>query len=266
MSATEGLVRVANGRLTRLDDAADSLSISRDGRYLATTSGQCGGVMLHVHEIAPAKEVATTAVPNRGHTCSSVAGLDDAGRVYVPVRVADEEVFEVLMYDIRANRWTEVTDIPTVDGHFPTITYMTATGFATAREQTWSSAASIWVALASVEGIVDTAGRFIPQRQVPVGMGVWSPDRTYVAEGRPEGVVVRPAADLTEPVILDLPVDQSGLGAWGSNIHWESSTSVLVQGGLESQRAHRCDVRSGACKRVDRAGSMALAENAAYGG
>ena len=123
------------------------------------------------------------------------------------------------------------------------------------------------MALAAVEGVVDSAGRFTPQRQVPVGMGVWSPDRTYVAEGRPEGVVVRPAADLTEPVSLDLPVDQFGLGAWGSNIHWESSASVLVQGGHEQgQRAHRCDVRSGACKVVDHTGSMALGENAAYGG
>ena len=80
-------------------------------------------------------------------------------------------------------------------------------------------------------------------------------------------MVVRPAADLSEPVSLDLPVDHFGVGAPGSNIQWDSSTSVLVQGWHKNkERVYRCNVQSGACDVVDRAGWMALGENAAYGG
>ena len=45
------------------------------------------------------------------------------------------------------------------------------------------------------------------KREVPVGRGLWSPDRSLVLEQRPEGVVVLPADDLTTPVVLDLPLD-----------------------------------------------------------
>ena len=109
--------------------------------------------------------------------------------------------------------------------------------------------------------------RFTRVRQVPVGNGVWSPDRAYVAEGRPECAVERPAADQNEPVSLDQPVDHFEVEAPASNIQWDSSTTVLVQGWHKNkERVFRCDVRSGACDVVDRAGWMALAEIAAHGG
>jgi hypothetical protein len=297
VNVREGVYRVADGRLTHLGPTGVFVTprISHDGRYAAMATArprphvlrnaQCGEVTLSVVEIATADEVAVTRVPNAGNTCVEVEGIDDAGRVYVTVRGPDGpphtvsslgpfggglpveplagpyRSFDVgvpdtgtLMYDMRGG-WVKLA--PTVNGHFPPIAYVTADGLAISASQSGTSA---YVPGVSVEGVVDDTGRFTPQRRVPVVNGVWSPDRSYVAEGLPDdGVVVRPAADLTEPVVLDLPVDQFGPG---SNIQWESATTLLIQ----SDQAYRCQVRSGACEVVDGVGWMALGENAWYGG
>jgi hypothetical protein len=217
-------------------------------------------VTLRLREAATARTVATTAVPR----CARIAGVDDSGRVYLTVEEgSDSETTDVLMYDMRAHRWSTVAGIPTVGGGVPRITYVTDTGFAIAWDrQRWDG---LWMALSSVEGDVDSSGRFTPQRQVPVGAGVWSPDRSYVADARADDVVVRPAADLEQLVVLQLP----GQGpAWGANIQWASPTSVLVAR-LNDQMAsatYRCDIRSGGCTLVDHEGYMAHGENAAGGG
>jgi hypothetical protein len=257
-----GTYLVAEGRLTRLGDSSD-VGMSHNGRYLATTSGQCGGVNLQVRDVATTEEVATTRVPDLAILCARIAGVDNAGRVYLRVYVEDQDTSVVLMYDSRTDRWTSVSGIPTVDGLLPDITYVTETGVAIASDAHWSAAGSIWVASSSLEGDVDSSGRFTPQRQVPIGQGVWSPDGSHVAEARDEGVVVRPAADLGQVVLLQLP----GRARPGANIQWASPTSVLVAPFDDAgPSTYRCDIRSGDCKVVGRDGVMALGENAWYGG
>jgi hypothetical protein len=109
----------------------------------------------------------------------------------------------------------------------------------------------------SVEGAVDAAGHFVRQREVPVGTGLWSPDRSLFVEQRPEGVVVRPAADLTTGVVLDVPggrLDPASL----TIMQWESPRSVLLSRLPTAPPAYRCQARSGACEPLRHAGVLAL--------
>jgi hypothetical protein len=255
-----GTYLVADGQLTRLGDSSN-LGISHNGNYLATTSGQCGEVNLQLRDVASTHVVATSVVPDLEGLCARIGGIDDAGRVYLRVYVEDRDTRAVLMYDARSDRWASLSNVPRVDGRIPDITYVTDTGIAVGRESR-RDAGGGWVALSSIEGDVDSSGRFTAQRQVPVGAGVWSPDRSFVAEARFEGVVVRPAADLGQRVLLQLP----GPARPGANIQWASPTSVLVKKFDEDSSTYRCDIRSGDCKVVHRDGVMALGENAWYGG
>ena len=63
------------------------------------------------------------------------------------------------------------------------VTYVTADGLAVQiAEHTTAGPGSDSRPLASVEGSVDTTGRFVPRREVPIGRGRWSPDRSMVAD------------------------------------------------------------------------------------
>ncbi len=219
---------------------------------------------LEVYEVATATEVATTEV--EADSCGHLAGIDDLGRVYVTAADDRPGVLDVRMFDTRTREWTRVLDVPAPAGH-GVVTYVTADGFAVqiAEHTTSLPYDSATRPLASLEGRVDTAGRFVPEREVPIGRGRWSPDRSLVVDQQPEGVVVR-SADLARRLALDLPPDlfaarQERLPE--VDLLWESPTSVLAVSGLQAgSPVYRCDVRSGSCEHLDRLGHPALGNGA----
>ena len=264
--------RVADGRLTPLGTSAGNVSMSHDGRLAAWLGGSvgrtnCGLLPLEVYEVATATEVASTEIETV--SCGHLAGIDDLGRVYVTVHDEEWGVLDVRMYDTRHREWSQVAGVPTDGG---AVTYVTADGFAVQSEDLVVTAPGYGSTLpvASVEGRVDDAGRFVPQREVPIGRGWWSPDRSLVVDQQPEGVVVH-RADLTTQVVLDLPT--AGFTARAdrlpsSDLLWESPTTILaVARDLPTgSLVYRCDVRTGSCQQVDRAGRPALGNSTAPGG
>lgn len=257
--------RVADGRLTPLGTGGEAVSMSHDGRLAAWLN--CGVHPLEVYEVATATRVATAEVDSV--SCGHLAGIDDLGRVYVTVDQLQPGVLDVRMYDTRRHTWSQVVGVPTDGG---TVTYVTADGFAVQSEEVVVTAPDYGDTLpvASVEGRVDDAGRFVPQREVPIGLGRWSPDRSLVVDQQPQGVVVR-RADLTTPVVLDLPT--AGFTARAdrlpsSDLLWESPTTILaVARDLPTgSLVYRCDARTGSCQHIDRPGRPALGNNARVGG
>jgi hypothetical protein len=248
-----GVYRVADGRLTQLGTVpAGVVRMSHDGRYAAWGGGGCNFRLLTVYEVATGAEVATTWGVEPPATCTGLAGIDDLGRVYLQVheQIGSTTIPRgVLVYDMWTDEWAEVVGFPA--GSYPSITYITAEGFAVSTEDPTVDAP----ASASVEGVVDSEGRFGQQREVPVGAGDWSLDRSMVVEARPEGVVARPADDLNTRVVLDLP-DASPPPGW--RFQWESSSSVLATG---DESTFRCDARSGACQHLNRTGVPAHNNN-----
>ena len=125
--------------------------------------------------------------------------------------------------------------------------------------------------VASVEGRVDDTGRFVPQREVPIGRGRWSPGplpRRRSAAGGGRGAQCRPDHRRWS---LDLPRDLGSRATAGAaaevDLIWESPTSVLaVERPSNRVTVYRCDVRSGSCEHVDRPGQPALGNNARAGG
>ena len=242
--------RVADGRLTPLGSGDREVSISHDGRLAAWL--KCGVHPLQVYEVGTATQVATTELDSA--SCGHVAGIDDLGRVYVTVDRLQPGVLDVRMYDTRSRRWSQVVGVPPEGG---TVTYVTADGFAVQTDEAVVTEPGYGDVLpvASVEGRVDEAGRFVPQREVPIGRGRWSPDRSLVVDHQAEGVVVR-SADLTSRVVLGLPA--FGFAA-GADLLWESPTVVLATvPDPTGSRVYRCDARFGSCERVDRPGWPAL--------
>ena len=265
--------RVADGRLTPMGKRTGDVRMSHDGRlaaWMGLSNGRtnCGVLPLEVYEVATATAVATTEV--RADACGHLAGIDDLGRVFVTVSDDRPGVLDVRMYDTRTGVWTRVSDVPVPSGH-GVITYVTADGFAVQIAEDTISGPGYFASmpLASLEGRVDGTGRFVAQREVPIGRGRWSPDRSLVADQQPEGVVVR-SADLTRRLALDLPPDLFAAREERlpeADLIWESPTSVLAVSGLEAgSPVYRCDVRSGSCERVDRLGQPALGNAAQAGG
>ena len=263
--------RVADGRLTPLGTGGEAVSMSHDGRLAAslgdsTGRTNCGLLPLEVYEVATATQVASTEVETV--SCGHLAGIDDLGRVYVTVHDVDWGVLDVRMYDTRRHEWSQVVGVPTDGGG---ITYVTADGFAVQIAEDVVSGPDFRasIPLASLEGRVDAEGRFLPQREVPIGRGRWSPDRSLVADQQPEGIVVR-SADLTRRLALDLPRDLFAARPERLpevDLIWESPTSLLAVSGVQAgSSVYRCDVRSGSCERVDRLGQPALGDSAQPGG
>ena len=261
--------RVADGRLTPLGQRYGNVVMSHDGRLaawldLSTSGTNCGVLPMEVYEVATATEVAMTQV--EAESCAHLAGIDDLGRVYVASAEDRPGVLDVRMFDTRTREWTRVLDVP-APSRYGVITYVTADGFAVqiAEHTTSLPYDSATRPLASLEGRVDTAGRFVPEQEVPIGRGRWSPDRSLVVDQQPEGVVVR-SADLARRLALDLPPDlfaarQERLPQ--ADLLWESRTSVLAVSGLQAgSPVYRCDVRSGSCEHLDRLGQPALGNGA----
>ena len=202
LSLHGSIFRVRDGRLTALGDSSGDVRMSHDGRYAAwltnVANSNCGGLGLEVYEVSTASQVAVT--PIDGEHCGHVQGIDDLGRVYVSI-VRDDQpaAADVRMYDIRQRRWSHVSGLPQTPAvsHYST-TYVTADGFAVAADEhavTTPTYGDV-IALSSIEGRVDNDGRFVQPRPVPIGHGLWSPDRSLVVDQRLDGVVVRPANDL----------------------------------------------------------------------
>ena len=265
--------RVADGRLTPMGTRTGDVRMSHDGRlaaWMGLSNGRtnCGVLPLEVYEVATATAVATTDV--EAEPCAHLAGIDDRGRVYVSASDGRPGVFDVRMYDTRTGAWTRVSGVPVPSGH-GLITYVTADGFAVQIAQDTISGPGYFASmpLASLEGRVDSTGRFVARREVPIGRGRWSPDRSLVADQQPEGVVVR-SADLTRRLALDLPRDLFSARKERLpevDLIWESPTSVLAVSGLQAgSLVYRCDVRSGSCEHVDRLGQPALGNGAQPGG
>ena len=256
--------RVADGRLTTLGTGDGDVSMSHDGRFAAWLN--CGVHPLEVYEVATATRTATTEVDSA--SCGHLAGIDDRGRVYLTVDHLQSGVLDVRMYDTRRRLWTRVADIPAEAGG---ITYVTADGFAVQTEEVAVAGEDyrFSLALASVEGRVDDTGRFLPQREVPIGRGRWSPDRSLVVDQRPEGVVVH-SADLATRVVLDLPTASFTRTADrlpDSDFLWESPNVVLAVSAIATDSpVYRCDVRSGNCELEDRPGWPPFGNNAQVGG
>ena len=267
----DGTFRVADGRLTPMSTRGGGKpAISHDGRYAAwqTDYGMyCGSVSkLEVYDVTSAEEVATTRIP--GVSCSHVQGIDDRGRVYVTVGDETPRNLEVQMYDTGSDAWTKVVGLP-AGADSDSITYVTADGFAVRTDERVAGGNPL--ALASVEGVVDAEGRFVRQREVPVGRGLWSPDRSLVVEQRPEGMVVLPADDLTTQLGLNLPVDDFRATPTNLpmvNVLWQSPRSVLVTRdvGPEEEPVYRCDAGTGECSVVDHPGQPALGLTTLPGG
>ena len=181
----DGTYRVADGRLTPMGTRGGERSRS------ATTGGPPHGdrprgdlravSRLEVYEVATAEEVATTRIPGISW---HLAGIDDRGRVYVTVGRRPLGDLEVRMYDTRSEAWTRVSGVPARRRH-GIITYVTADGFAVRTPMTGLRALTTQLPLASVEGVVDAEGRFVPQREVPIGRGRWSPDRSSSSSSDP---------------------------------------------------------------------------------
>jgi hypothetical protein len=261
------IYRVADGKLTNLGPQGD-FKLSHDGRYLAVSRGECGEV-LSIYRVATAEKLAQTTVPGLASGCATLAGLDDQGRVYLNDDSGrDQQPLDLQMYDMRNHQWHPVTGLPRVPGYAaersteleqlgPTsISYFTANGFAvTVDERRFNTeGGESEVRLSSVEGVVDVTGRFTWERWVSIGRGLWSPDRSLVAEQRLEGVFVRSAADTTTRVMLDLPAEQYGgpvaagfAGATG--IEWVSGHTVLVNSMVYGS-VYRCEARTGSCTRI----------------
>ena len=263
--------RVADGRLTPLGTGGEAVSMSHDGRLAAslgdsTGRTNCGLLPLEVYEVATATQVASTEVETV--SCGHLAGIDDLGRVYVTVHDV-ERACSTCGCTTRAatSGARSLASPPTAAG----ITYVTADGFAVQIAEDVVSGPDFRasIPLASLEGRVDAEGRFLPQREVPIGRGRWSPDRSLVADQQPEGIVVR-SADLTRRLALDLPRDLFAARPERLpevDLIWESPTSLLAVSGLQAgSSVYRCDVRSGSCERVDRLGQPALGNGAQPGG
>lgn len=249
---TASVFRVADGQLTRLGTSVSTSAVvkmSHDGRYVAWTDG----CQLNVYEVATAIELAATSLPAEPGMKCDVDGIDDLGRVYVTVSDEDSWEFkEVQMYDLRTGEWTRVVGIPasTPPMWNPFIRYVTADGFAAYQDE-----------YVSVEGAVDDDGRFVPQREVPVGRGLWSPDRSLFVEQRDGDVVVRPDTDLTSGQVLDLPIESYAPEGPALYVQWESPSSVLVSSNEaygEHVVGYRCDIRSGTCQTLSRDGYVAI--------
>jgi hypothetical protein len=266
-------LRVADGGLTPLGTSDGNVSMSHDGLLaawldLSTGGSNCGLLPLEVYEVATATEVAATEVETV--PCGHLAGIDDLGRVYVTVSDGGTGALDVRMYDTGTGEWTRVSGLPQPAGH-GFITYVTADGLAVQIAEDVVSGPDFRasIPLASLEGRVDAEGRFVPQREVPIGRGRWSPDRSLVADQQPEGILVR-SADLTRRLALDLPRDLFAARPERLpevDLIWESPTSLLAVSGLQAgSQVYRCDVRSGSCERVDRLGQPALGNGAQPGG
>lgn len=258
------IFRVADGGLTPLSTGDGEVSMSHDGRLavvLSTGRSTCGVLPLTVYEVATGTEVAVTEVET---SCGHLAGVDDRGRVYVTAADYRPGVLDVRMFDTVRGQWMRVSDVPPRQG---VITYVTADGFAVqiAEDVVSRPDYRASIPIASLEGRVDPEGRFVPRREVPIGKGRWSPDRTLVADQQPEGVVVR-SADLTRRLGLDLPADLFAARVErlpDVDLLWESPTSLLAVNGLRAgSSAYRCDVRSGSCQHIDRLGQPALSNGA----
>ena len=226
---------VADGGLTPLGTGDGEVSMSHDGRLavvLSTGRSNCGVLPLTVYEVATGSEVAVTEVET---SCGHLAGVDDRGRVYVTVADDRPGVLDVRMFDTGSRQWTRVSDVPWRQG---VITYVTADGFAVQIAEDVVSRPDFRasIPIASLEGRVDPEGRFVPRREVPIGRGRWSPDRSLVADQQPEGVVVR-SADLTRRLGLDLPADLFAARVERLpevDLLWESPTSLLAVSGLRA--------------------------------
>ena len=266
----DGVYRVADGRLTPMStEGGGKPAISHDGRYAAwqTPYGwHCGAVsMLEVYDVTRTEEVATTRIP--GISCSQVQGIDDRGRVYVTVGEAKLGNFAIQMYDTKSDSWTKVVGLPAGADNV-SITYVTADGFAVETSRQVFDGNPL--PMASGEGVVQADGHFVGKREVPVGRGLWSPDRSRVLVQRPEGMVVQPADDLTTQLGLNLPIDEFRATPTHLpmvNLLWESSSSVLVNAdGPQGGPAYRCDVDTGDCTVVDHPGQPALGLSTLPGG
>ena len=269
LSLHGSIFRVRDGRLTALGDSSGDVRMSHDGRYAAwltnVANSNCGGLGLEVYEVSTASQVAVT--PIDGEHCGHVQGIDDLGRVYVSI-VRDDQpaAADVRMYDIRQRRWSHVSGLPQTPAvsHYST-SYVTADGFAVAADEhavTTPTHGDV-IVLSSIEGRVDNDGRFVQPRPVPIGHGLWSPDRSLVVDQRLDGVVVRPANDLRVQRPLQLPADRFHVTATRIpllNLQWESANEVLVTwlDPAPDETAYRCDVHSGACTIIDRTGVPAL--------
>ena len=269
---SNGVYLVADGRLAWLHVASyGNIRFSHDGRYaawLVRRHADCRGLELAVYDLATTTPVARAVVP--AAECSTVHGIDDLGRVYVTVEAPGADVPDVRMYDVWAGRWQHVADLPPGTGD---ITYVTDRGFAAQRAEHVVGGAEGYrdsLPVASFEGVVDALGRFGQLRPVPIGPGLWSPDRSLVADQQPVGVVVRPSEDLSQGVLLDLPTGRFRITARHvphTNLQWESPDSLLVSALVPTgPPSYRCNVRTGDCTLLDRNGDMALGNSARPGG
>lgn len=245
LASPEGVRLVDERGLVELDSqAASTVRWRHDGELVAwlVDSGIAESGPLVVHDLTTEEEVAREEVPSRWN---HIAGIDDAGRVYVMSggrRVEDPGDDLVLMHDLSTGRWTSVRGLPPTDHPLP-ITYLTADGFA------FQGDAGV-----SIEGRVTPGGRFVPLRDVPAGQVSWSPDRSLALHLAEDGLRVS-IADFSEHLSLDLPRPPH-VGWWDAQ--WESNGTVLVtyvvvvngEADPSDERTARCFVESGACEKL----------------
>ncbi|MDF3046774.1 MAG: hypothetical protein K0R30_3002 [Ornithinibacter sp.] len=264
-SQLTGLEVLVGDRLVQLSDAAPvHPRISLDGRYLAWFEGEA----LVVFDFAVETRVARAPVPDgmRGASFATLVGVDPDERAYV---LLDGGVVWVLK---EGGRWTRVRGLPTewTDGPSPWISYLTTDGFAVAVRDI---SAGQPVA-ASVEGRVTQDGVFEPVRTVPLGLAVWSPDRSRVVQLTGEGFRAHPADNLRSSVVLDVPVDPADVPQVVWDAQWESSASVLVTSAVTSNGAvgpdgsviHRCSAVTGDCMALPGGIGLPLSAGAHPGG
>ena len=112
----------------------------------------------------------------------------------------------------------------------------------------------------SVEGNVTQEGEFVPEREVPIGVASWSPDRSLFLQLTAEGFWVQPADDFDAKVVLGVRLpenDPRKVSFWDAQ--WESAATVLLTvtgqppdgtGDTDATTVVRCYVDSGDCERL----------------
>lgn len=267
MSSPDGLEVLVGDRLVKLSRLqSPGVRISMDGHYLAWFEEDA----LFVHDLVAGTPAGRFTMPDEILSAGvpSVEGVDWSGRSYVLV---DDDFW---MHDLGRDRWVAVSGLPAGASRHPHgfLAYLTRDGFALPVE---SIRAGDQLER-SVEGRVTQGGAFEPVRTVPLGVAVWSTDRSHVVQLTREGFSAHPADDLDARELLAVPVDPADVPAVAWDAQWESGSTVLVTWAVTTGPAgyvteddfatYRCSATTGECHDLPREIGVPLSALAHPGG
>jgi hypothetical protein len=211
-----GVHLLEDGRRILLDRRPPSYwvpGLSHDGSRAAWVFETAGGEpRLLVVDLRTRRRLAEAPLPR---VDVWVPGIDTRGRVLVASFATNESRW---VYDIDDRQLLPVTGQPIGAGP---VNYVTPEGYAVDTGWWFDTGRATST---SVEGIVDSEGRFWPRGSKPVGWSLHSPDGTHLVQETALGLVVQEVDDPGSAVTLDLPE----VGRPTVLPVWESDGSVLV--------------------------------------